>query len=119
MHVKPGTYYARLIVDSNGNGQYDTGDYAVKRQPESVYYYSEPLNLRANWDVKQEWDIRALPLIQQKPLDITKNKPKEETKKSRNEEQYPNSKKSGSQQSSSARSAVGSSTTTLNRSVAR
>ena len=115
MHVKPGTYYARLIKDSNGNGLFDTGDYAERRQPEEVYYYSEPLNLRANWDVKQEWDIYARPLIKQKPLDITKNKPKEEKKKSRNAEQYPNSKRTGTSSASSSSNAIKSSSTQLQR----
>ena len=80
VHIKPGTYYARLILDTNRNGVFDTGDYAQKKQPEKVYYYPDSFNLRANWDVKQEWDILAKPLIKQKPLDITKNKPKEEKK---------------------------------------
>lgn len=81
IHVKPGTYYARIVLDKNGNGKQDTGDFSLKRQPEEVRYFPESLNLRANWDVKQEWDVYAKPLIQQKPLAITKNKPKEETKK--------------------------------------
>ena len=76
-NVKPGTYYARLIVDFNGDGKWTTGNYEQKRQPEPVYYYSTSINLRPNWDVEQEWDITGLPLEQQKPLAITKNKPKE------------------------------------------
>lgn len=76
-NVKPGTYYARLIVDFNGDGIWTTGNYAMKRQPEPVYYYSKSINLRPNWDVEQDWNITELPLEQQKPLAITKNKPKE------------------------------------------
>ncbi|MGL5635417.1 MAG: Ig-like domain-containing protein [Bacteroidales bacterium] len=76
-NVKPGTYYARLIVDFNGDGVWTTGNYALKRQPEPVYYYSKSINLRPNWDVEQDWNITELPLEQQKPLAITKNKPKE------------------------------------------
>ena len=34
LYLNPGTYYARLFIDSNGNGKYDTGNYAEKRQPE-------------------------------------------------------------------------------------
>lgn len=76
-NVKPGTYYARLIVDFNSDGVWTTGNYALKRQPEPVYYYSKSINLRPNWDVEQDWNITELPLEQQKPLAITKNKPKE------------------------------------------
>ncbi|MEG0950185.1 MAG: Ig-like domain-containing protein [Bacteroidales bacterium] len=99
IHVKPGTYYARIVLDKNGNGKYDTGDYSQKRQPEEVRYFPESLNLRANWDVKQEWDLYAKPLIKQKPLEITKNKPKEETKRheQRNNDQR-NNNRSGSGQ---------------------
>lgn len=99
IHVKPGTYYARIVLDKNGNGKYDTGDYSQKRQPEEVRYYPESLNLRANWDVKQEWDLYAKPLIKQKPLEITKNKPKEETKKheQRNNDQRNNNRSSSGQ----------------------
>jgi hypothetical protein len=76
-YVKPGEYYARIILDKNGNGLYDTGNYSEKRMPEEVRYYNELINLKANFNVRQEWDIYALPLIKQKPLEITKNKPKE------------------------------------------
>lgn len=97
IHVKPGTYYARIVLDKNGNGKQDTGDFLLHRQPEEVRYFSEPLNIRANWDVKQEWDIYAKPLVQQKPLVITKNKPKEESNRNekRNQERAANNKQNG------------------------
>ena len=77
MYLNPGTYYARLYIDSNGNGKYDTGNYAEKRQPEEVSYYPQALELKANWDIEQEWDIYATPVDRQKPDKIKKNKPKE------------------------------------------
>ena len=67
-----------LVIDKNGNGKFDTGNYAEKRQPEDVYYYPKALKLKANWDVEQDWDVFALPLEQQKPRAIVKNKPKDE-----------------------------------------
>lgn len=75
-YVQPGTYYARLYVDRNGNGEWDTGSIALRLQPEDVYYYPKKLNLRKNWDVEQDWNIVELPLDQQKPKEIKKNKPK-------------------------------------------
>ncbi len=77
MYLAPGTYYARIFIDANGNGKYDTGNYAEKRQPEEVSYYPNELELKANWDVEQEWDIYATPVDKQKPEKIKKNKPKE------------------------------------------
>ena len=73
--MEPGTYYARLFIDSNGNGLWDTGDYSLHRQPEYVFYYNKKLNLRKNWDVDETWDIYAVPLNLQKPDDIKKNRP--------------------------------------------
>lgn len=77
-YLKPGTYYARLFIDSNGNGLYDTGNYDLKLQPEEVYYYPQELELRAFWNVEQEWNIYQTAIDKQKPLAVKKNKPKEE-----------------------------------------
>ncbi len=81
VHVPPGEYYARIVIDENRNFLFDTGDYSVKRQPEQVYYYTDKIELRANWDVQQEWDVLATSILKQKPLEITKNKPAEKKNK--------------------------------------
>ena len=78
-NVEPGTYYARLFIDDNGNGVWDTGNYARHQQPEEVYYYPKPLKLRRNWDVDQTWNIYAAPLDLQKPESIRKNRPENRT----------------------------------------
>ena len=78
--VKPGSYYMRAFIDSNGNGQWDEGNYAEDRQPEEVFYFPSSLNLRAKWDQEQEWDFHRTPLIRQKPNKITKQKPDKEKK---------------------------------------
>lgn len=75
-NINPGEYYARIVIDANGNGKWDTGNYANHTQPEEVYYYPKKLNLKKNWDVEQNWDIYELPLDAQKPMAIKKNKPK-------------------------------------------
>ena len=74
-HLAPGTYYARLFVDRNDNGKWDTG-VADSIQPEDVYYFAKALKLKKNWDVAQDWNLNELPVDQQKPLAIKKNKPK-------------------------------------------
>lgn len=85
--MKPGEYYMRCYVDANGNGQWDTGDYASGLQPERVYYFGKPLPLKAQWDLRQDWDVRAVDVARQKPMAITKQKPDKEKKlKNRNAE---------------------------------
>lgn len=83
MDLKPDKYYARLVVDENGNGRWDTGKYAEKRQPEKVYYYPKMFTIMQNWQVEETWNVPATPLNRQKPMEITKNKPEEATKKKR------------------------------------
>ena len=79
--IKPGTYYLRMIIDENGNGVWDTGDFEKGIQPEKVYYYHHALDLRALFEYSQDdWDINT-PLERQKPLEITKQKPPKERKK--------------------------------------
>ena len=75
-NINPGDYYARIVIDTNGNEKWDTGNYALHIQPEEVYYYPKKLNFKKNWDVEQNWDIYELPLDVQKPMAIKKNKPK-------------------------------------------
>lgn len=84
MDLKPDKYYARIVIDTNGNGVWDTGNYAKKRQPEEVYYSPKMYEIMQNWQVEETWNVNSTPLAKQKPLEITKNKPKEATKKKRN-----------------------------------
>ena len=86
-YLKPGTYYARMYIDSNNNGKYDTGNYALKLQPEEVYYYPQALELRAFWNVEQDWNIYQTAIDRQKPNAIKKNKPKEEKKDKKEDEE--------------------------------
>lgn len=103
MDLKPDKYYARLVVDLNDNGKWDTGNYADKRQPEDVFYSPVQYNVLQNWQVEETWNVKATPWAKQKPIEITKNKPKEATKKKRN---Y---KDEGQQKSSSRNSGMGGS----------
>jgi hypothetical protein len=69
-HLRPGNYFLRLFIDENGNGIWDTGDFATRRQPEEVFYFPHRLTLRANFDFEETWDHTAVPLLEQKPLEI-------------------------------------------------
>ena len=75
LNLLPGKYYARLFIDRNGNGKYDTGNYDMHLQPEETVYYPGAINLKKNWDVEQMWDIYATPIDKQKSEAIKKNKP--------------------------------------------
>ena len=84
-YLKPGKYYLRAIIDTNGNGVWDTGCYDEDRQAEDVYYHSEQIECKAKWDLERTWNLEATPRYAQKPLAITKQKPdKEKQLKNRN-----------------------------------
>ena len=96
-YLNPGKYGARLINDTNGNGVWDTGDYAAKRQPEMVYYYPQVLEFKANFDLIQDWNVKERPLDKQKPDELKKQKPDEDKKKknSRNNRNNDSNRNSG------------------------
>ena len=86
-YLQPSTYYLRLFYDHNGNGKWDTGDYSTGTQPEEVYYLNKAISVKANWDYDENWAPTSLPVFEQKPARITKQKPdKEKVKKGRNAE---------------------------------
>lgn len=47
LSLLPGKYYLRVIFDSNKNGQYDSGNYLKKVQPERISYYTDEIEVRA------------------------------------------------------------------------
>ena len=74
-YVKPDKYYARALVDLNGNGIWDTGDYDQDLQAEAVYYYPREIECKEKWDVSQNWNVLSTPIHKQKAAKITKQKP--------------------------------------------
>ena len=73
-YISPGKYFFRAIIDTNGNGVWDTGDYDADCQPEAVYYYPKEIECKAKWDVTESWNLTAKPRFEQKPQAITKQK---------------------------------------------
>lgn len=55
--IPPGKYLLRAIFDTNGNRQWDTGNYLQKIQPEKVTYYPDVIDVRANWELEQTFII--------------------------------------------------------------
>jgi hypothetical protein len=57
LRLEPGTYNMRIIEDANENGRWDAGDLFLRRQPEMVIPYRNPINLKAGWE--QQVDFEA------------------------------------------------------------
>ena len=55
--IPAGEYALYLIIDKNNNHVWDTGNFALKQQPEKVYLYEKPINIRTNWDLEVNWTI--------------------------------------------------------------
>ncbi len=56
-YLLPAKYKIKAILDRNYNGRWDTGDYFRHLQPEEVVYFPRTLDLRANWDVEENWQL--------------------------------------------------------------
>lgn len=83
--VNPGSYYLRLVKDTNEDGKWTTGDYTKGIQPEEVLYYPQALELKKQWELTQDWNLSTSPKT--KPEAITKQKPDaEKSVKNRNAE---------------------------------
>lgn len=74
-YLNPGKFFARVILDTNGNGIYDTGNYDLGLQPEVAYYYPKVINIKKNWDSRIDWNVFDTAIDQMKPAAILKNKP--------------------------------------------
>ena len=59
-YVRPGKYTFRLIEDANNNDIWDTGNYLKKIKPESVYYFANELEVRANWDLNETFNLNQI-----------------------------------------------------------
>ena len=59
-YIRPGKYTFRLIEDINSNDIWDTGNYLKQVQPEPVYYFPSELDVRANWDLNETFNLNLL-----------------------------------------------------------
>jgi hypothetical protein len=55
--LEPALFTLRIIYDQNKNKVYDTGNYLEKKYAEEVIYFSKEIDIRANWDVEQVFDL--------------------------------------------------------------
>jgi len=56
--LKPGNYKFKMIVDTNGNEKWDTGNYDLRIQPEKILFYPEAIPTKANWSHEIVWDLK-------------------------------------------------------------
>jgi uncharacterized protein (DUF2141 family) len=57
LNVEPIMYTLRAIYDDNKNKVWDTGSFIEKRQSEEVIYLPETINVHANFDWEQSFDL--------------------------------------------------------------
>jgi uncharacterized protein (DUF2141 family) len=55
--LRPGKYGLKAIMDVNGNGRWDTGQFIKKIQPERVLVHPKIFEVRTNWDLEETWDL--------------------------------------------------------------
>ncbi len=75
--ILPAKYTLRAIYDDNKNKAYDPGNFMAKQYAEEVIYFSKEVDVRANWDVVQAFDL-SIPYTPEPKLKI---KPKKGAKK--------------------------------------
>lgn len=56
--MKPGKYKAKVTRDLNRNNQWDSGNYLKNQQAEEVILFKEEIQIRANWDLELEWNLK-------------------------------------------------------------
>lgn len=56
--LKAGKYGVRAILDANRNGEWDTGLYLKGAQPEEIRYFPGEINVRQNFDIEQEFNLK-------------------------------------------------------------
>ena len=91
--VLPDTYYVMMVLDANGNGMWDTGNYSEHRQPEDVFYYHDPIKLKKYSDMTLTWNVYDTAVDKQKPEQLRKIKPED-----RNNKLKPKDKKKGNEE---------------------
>lgn len=56
--IEPRKYSLRIIYDTNKNKKRDTGIYLKNIQPEEVIHFPTQIDVRENWDVNQDFDLK-------------------------------------------------------------
>ena len=57
-NIDPGKYYIKIIYDQDEDKKFSTGNYLKKIFPEKVIYYPDEIDVRAGWDLIQEFILK-------------------------------------------------------------
>ena len=57
-NIDSGKYFIRIIFDTNKNEKYDSGNFLERIKPEKVIYYPDEIDVRAGWDLVQEFILQ-------------------------------------------------------------
>ena len=57
-NIDSGKYFIRIIFDENKNEKYDSGNFLKRIKPEKVIYYPDEIDVRAGWDLVQEFILQ-------------------------------------------------------------
>lgn len=88
--ISPESYYLMMVLDANGNGLWDTGNYKEHRQPEDVFYYHNAIKLKKFSDITLTWDVYSVTPDKQKPEAIRKILPEDRGSKLKKDEKKKN-----------------------------
>jgi len=55
--LTPNAYQVSVFCDENGNGRWDPGNYHKHLHPEKMYFFPNPINIRAYWDSEESFMI--------------------------------------------------------------
>ena len=55
--LDPAKFTLRVIYDANANREWDSGNFLEKIEAEEVIYFPKEIDVRANWDVDQGFDL--------------------------------------------------------------
>lgn len=55
-NLPAGDYQIRVVIDKNGNGKWDPGNYYLRQEPEPILYYltekgNQSVSVKANWEI--------------------------------------------------------------------
>ena len=53
-NIKAGSYHLQAIDDANNNGEWDSGNFGKKTQPEHIINFRETYDLKGSWDLEVE-----------------------------------------------------------------
>jgi hypothetical protein len=76
IHLPPGEYRLQILEDIDSNDRWTPADWEARRQAEKMFYYEEPVTLKANWEVECVWRVQTEDVVL--PVVSPKEKPSAE-----------------------------------------